>query len=81
MKVYNNQKKTALQFASWRPAMKFWSPELNFWLHWRPGRRNFGPFNEKLKDSGISYHLQYIVHYHIPVQLGRHLRAWDALLC
>ena len=24
--------------------MKFWSPELNFWSHWRPGRRNFGPW-------------------------------------
>ena len=24
--------------------MKFWSPGLNFWSHWRPGRRNFGPW-------------------------------------
>ena len=34
---------TTKHVASWRPAMKFWSPGLNFQSHWRPGRRNFGP--------------------------------------
>ena len=37
------QRKSVLQPASRRPAKKFWSPELNFQSHWRPGRHNFRP--------------------------------------
>ena len=29
--------------ACWRPVLKFWSPTPNFWSHWRPVSRNFGP--------------------------------------
>ena len=41
-----------LQVAGWRPVIKFWSPELNFWSHWRPRRRNFGPWESYMESKG-----------------------------
>ena len=32
--------------ACWRPVLKFWSLTPNFWSHWRPVSRNFGPCNK-----------------------------------
>ena len=33
-----------MSVAYWRPVLKFWSPSLNLWSHWRPVSRNFGPW-------------------------------------
>ena len=44
--------------AYWRPVLKFWSPTINLWLHWRPVSRNFGPCH--LKFTLSSHFIQYI---------------------
>ena len=71
----------ALRVASWRPTMKFWSLELNFWSHWQPGRRNFGPWmytahtvNKRTKEHWCSCVLplwpkQSSTTYHKPLRL------------
>ena len=82
MKVYNDNQ--LYEVASWRPTMKFWSPELNFWSHWRPGRRNFGPwmgwvccwFSPLLRDLFLRV-LRFTPllknqHFQIPIRSGTH---------
>ena len=56
--------------ACWRPVLKFWSQTPNFWSHWRPVSRNFGPWTTKQYLITLLYTNIPISHLHVDIQTG-----------